>query len=84
MPVRKQHLQLLSIASVASVGSSVPLMGDYMNRKCFYSILLQGIVDEMGRFIDVFAGPPGKLHDARMLRASNFHTKWQGKMDEYS
>ncbi|XP_061085078.1 uncharacterized protein LOC133118834 [Conger conger] len=58
--------------------------GDYMNRKSFYSVLLQGIVDERGRFIDIFAGPPGRVHDARMLRASNFYAAWEEKMGEYS
>lgn len=58
--------------------------GDYMNRKSFYSVLLQGIVDERGRFIDIFAGPPGKVHDARMLRASDFYTTWQEKMGDNS
>uniref|UniRef100_A0A3B4TUM0 DDE Tnp4 domain-containing protein n=1 Tax=Seriola dumerili TaxID=41447 RepID=A0A3B4TUM0_SERDU len=58
--------------------------GDYMNRKSFYSVLLQGIVDERGRFIDIFAGPPGKVYDARMLRASDFYTTWQEKMGDNS
>ncbi|KAM3866921.1 putative nuclease HARBI1 [Diretmus argenteus] len=58
--------------------------GDYMNCKSFYSILLQGIVDERGRFIDIFAGPPGRVHDARMLRASRFYSTWQEKMGECS
>ncbi|KAM3867760.1 uncharacterized protein ACN63O_007456 [Diretmus argenteus] len=58
--------------------------GDYMNRKSYYSVLLQGIVDERGRFIDIFAGPPGRVHDARMLRLSNFYATWQEKMGEYS
>lgn len=58
--------------------------GDYMNRHSFYSVLLQGIVDERGRFIDIFVGPPGKVDDARMLRASNFYGEWQKKMGEYS
>ncbi|KAK7915522.1 hypothetical protein WMY93_011283 [Mugilogobius chulae] len=59
--------------------------GDYMNRKAFYSILLQAIVDERGRFIDLFVGPPGRqVHDARMLRASTFYANWQEKMGEYT
>nr|XP_020487137.1 protein ALP1-like [Labrus bergylta] len=58
--------------------------GDYMNSKSFYSILLQGIVDERGRFLDIFAGPPGRVHDARMLRSSNFYSTWQEKIGEYS
>ncbi|XP_053710278.1 putative nuclease HARBI1 [Synchiropus splendidus] len=58
--------------------------GDYMNHKSFYSVLLQGIVDEKGRFTDIFAGPPGKVCDARMLRASDFYTTWQEKMGGHS
>ena len=44
----------------------------YINRKGYFSILLQGICDDTGRFIDVFAGLPGCVHDARMLRMSDF------------
>ncbi|KAG7330159.1 hypothetical protein KOW79_006381 [Hemibagrus wyckioides] len=58
--------------------------GDYMNRQSYYSVLLQGIVDEKGRFIDIFVGPPGRVDDARMLRASDFYTTWQEKMGEYN
>ena len=46
--------------------------GDYINRKSYYSVLLQGIVNDEGRFIGIFAGPPGRVHDARMLRGSTF------------
>ncbi|KAM3876298.1 uncharacterized protein ACN63O_024338 [Diretmus argenteus] len=56
---------------------------DYLNRKGFYSVLLQGIVDEKGRFQDIFVGPPGKVHDARMLRSSNFYRTWEEKMEDY-
>ncbi|XP_074553186.1 uncharacterized protein LOC141809867 [Halichoeres trimaculatus] len=58
--------------------------GDYLNCKSFYSVLLQGIVDERGWFIDIFAGLPGKVHDARMLRDSDFHTTWQEKVGDHS
>ena len=44
---------------------------DYMNRKGYFSILLQGICNHEGRFMDVFVGPPGRVH-ARMLRESPF------------
>lgn len=57
--------------------------GDYINRKGYYSVLLQGIVNDEGRFIDIFAGPPGRVHDARMLRGSTFYEDWQGKMEDY-
>lgn len=57
--------------------------GDYINRKAFYSILFQGIVDERGCFTDIFVGPAGRVHDAIMLRASTFYNEWQYKMGEY-
>ena len=31
---------------------------DYMNGKGYYFILLQGICDDWGKFIDVFVSPP--------------------------
>lgn len=43
---------------------------DYYNRKDFYSVILQAVVREDLRFIDVFAGYPGKVHDARVFRNS--------------
>ncbi|CAL8388268.1 unnamed protein product [Boreogadus saida] len=45
--------------------------------------LLQGIVNDEGRFIDIFVGPPGRVHDARMLRGSTFYANWQEKMEDY-
>uniref|UniRef100_A0A8C6MEF6 DDE Tnp4 domain-containing protein n=1 Tax=Nothobranchius furzeri TaxID=105023 RepID=A0A8C6MEF6_NOTFU len=63
----------------------LPVQGvDYMNRMSFLSVLLQGIVDDRGRFLDICAGPPGRVHDARMLRASPFFESWQEKMAGYS
>lgn len=43
---------------------------DYLNRKGYYSILLQGVCDYEGIFRDIFVGPPGQIHDARLLRTS--------------
>ena len=40
-------------------------------------------MDERARFIDIFAGPPGRVHDARMLRSSTFFPQWQEKMGEH-
>lgn len=58
-----------------------------MNRKGFYSIPLQGIVDKHGRFIEdllfVFVGPPGRVYDSRMLRASPFFPKLEERMEEH-
>ncbi|XP_044763942.1 protein ANTAGONIST OF LIKE HETEROCHROMATIN PROTEIN 1-like isoform X1 [Coccinella septempunctata] len=42
----------------------------YINRKGYHSLLLQGVVDHNKKFIDVFCGEPGSLHDARLLRRS--------------
>ncbi|KAL2083802.1 hypothetical protein ACEWY4_021575 [Coilia grayii] len=55
--------------------------GDYLNRKNYYSVILQGIVDESGRFMDIFVGTPGKVHDARVLRKSPFFETWPERME---
>jgi len=43
---------------------------DYINRKGYFSVLLQGVCDEDGLFRSIFTGPPGRVHDARMCRLS--------------
>ena len=61
-------------------GSHIPIIApqeyhcDYFNRKGWHSIILQGVVDGKGIFWNVFAGLPGSLHDARVLRLS---TLWE-------
>lgn len=47
----------------------------YINRKGYHSLLLQGVVDHNKRFIDVFCGEPGSLHDARLLRRSALYAR---------
>ncbi|XP_050066314.1 uncharacterized protein LOC126555436 [Aphis gossypii] len=42
----------------------------FCNRKQVPSVVLQGIVDAELKFIDVFAGWPGRSHDARIYRCS--------------
>ena len=44
---------------------------DYYNRKEYYSVVLQVVVREDMRFTDVYAGWPGKVHDARVFRQSH-------------
>jgi len=62
-------------------GTHVPILkpnecpSDYYNRKGFYSILMQAVVDSQDRFIDVNIGWPGKVHDARVLANSTFYNK---------
>lgn len=43
----------------------------YINRKGYYSILLQGICDSKLKFIDVFIGMCGSVHDARVWDLSD-------------
>lgn len=42
----------------------------YVNRHDTPTITLQGTCDSKKRFLDAFTGPPGKLHDARVLKLS--------------
>ena len=48
---------------------------DYFNWKGFYSIIIQGVVDSHGLFMDVNIGWPGKVHDARVFHNSTFYSK---------
>ncbi|XP_071632700.1 putative nuclease HARBI1 [Temnothorax longispinosus] len=42
----------------------------YINRKQYFSLHLQGVVNHNMKFIDVFVGYPGSVHDARVFRNS--------------
>ena len=59
-------------------GSHIPIIAppvnakDYYNRKGFQSILLQGVVDHQCKFMDVYIGWPGSVHDARVLANYKF------------
>lgn len=43
---------------------------DYINRKKYFSICLQAVVDANMRFTNIYCGEPGSLHDSRVLRRS--------------
>lgn len=45
----------------------------YYNRKKYFSINLQAVVDSEMRFTNVYCGEPGSLHDARVLRKSSLY-----------
>lgn len=47
---------------------------DYLNYKGFYSINMQAICDSSGKFLDIFVGYPGSVHDTRILKSSSFYT----------
>uniref|UniRef100_A0A9J8DDJ6 Putative nuclease HARBI1 n=1 Tax=Cyprinus carpio carpio TaxID=630221 RepID=A0A9J8DDJ6_CYPCA len=46
----------------------------YFNRKLFHSVQLQAITDHKGKFVDIFVGYPGSVHDARVLKNSPVYT----------
>lgn len=43
---------------------------DYFSYKQFYSIHMQAICDSSGRFLNIFTGFPGSVHDTRVLKNS--------------
>ena len=62
-------------------GTHIPIVwpqdsaSDYYNRKGYYSILMQAIVEFRGLFIDVNIGWPSNVHDARVFANSSCYRK---------
>lgn len=60
-------------------GSHIPILPpsegyrDYINRKGWASLVLQGVVDHKYRFMDISIKNPGATHDAAVLITSNFY-----------
>jgi hypothetical protein len=50
----------------------------YFNRKGFYSIKLQAIVDHKTMFVDTFVGWPGRSHDGRAFMNSPIYDDLEG------
>ena len=61
-------------------GSHIPIKApkedsnEYVNRKSFHSIVLQGVADANGKFLHVSTGYAGSTHNARLLRMSSLLT----------
>ena len=64
-------------------GTHIPILSpkeypaDYYNRKGWHSILMQGTVNHLGLFVDVYIGWPGRVHDARVFANSTLYSKGQ-------
>ncbi|CAM4604178.1 unnamed protein product [Lepidochelys kempii] len=62
-------------------GTHIPILapeheaGEYINRKGYFSIVLQALVDHKGRFTNTNVGWPGKVHDACIFRNSGLFQK---------
>ncbi|KAH9382252.1 hypothetical protein HPB48_022601 [Haemaphysalis longicornis] len=54
----------------------------YINRKKWPSIILQAVCNDQNKFLDVFIGFPGSIHDARMLRESPFFEEAAAKFGD--
>ena len=61
-------------------GSHIPIKvpkedpNEYVNRKRFYSIVLQGVADANGKFLPMSTGYAGSIHDACVLQMSSLLT----------
>ncbi|CAM5154938.1 unnamed protein product, partial [Natator depressus] len=64
-------------------GTHIPILapehqaGEYINRKGYFAVVLQALVDHKGRFTNISVGWPGKVHDARIFRNSGLFQKLQ-------
>ena len=52
---------------------------DYYNRKGFYSVIVQEVVDANYLFRDIYVGWPGSVHDARVFINSSLYRKAMNK-----
>ncbi|XP_053897659.1 uncharacterized protein LOC128844193 [Malaclemys terrapin pileata] len=62
-------------------GTHIPILApehqgsQYINRKGYFSMVLQALVDHKGRFTNINMGWPGRVHGARIFRNTNLF-KW--------
>ncbi|KAJ8368733.1 hypothetical protein SKAU_G00087610 [Synaphobranchus kaupii] len=50
---------------------------DYLNYKGLFSINMQAICDSKGKFLDIFVGYPGSVHDTCIMKNSTFYRTQQ-------
>ncbi|XP_018305733.1 putative nuclease HARBI1 [Mycetomoellerius zeteki] len=55
----------------------------YVNRHDYPSLTLQAVCDAHKLFLDVFTGPPSKIHDARIFQLSFFSDEIQNISNDY-
>ena len=67
--------QALLTAPTSPIKAPEQAKEDYFNRKHYYSIVLQAVVDADGLFIDTNVGRPGSVHDARVFALSSLRQK---------
>ncbi|CAM5126002.1 unnamed protein product [Eretmochelys imbricata] len=64
-------------------GTHIPILApdhlanQYVNRKGYFSVVLQALVDHKGRFTDTNVGRLGKVHDAHIFRNSGLFEQLQ-------
>ena len=64
-------------------GTHIPIVSpkecpaDYFNRKGWHSVIMQGLVNHLGQFTNVYVGWPGRVHDARVLVNSFLYQQGQ-------
>ncbi|KAG6931370.1 hypothetical protein G0U57_001905, partial [Chelydra serpentina] len=64
-------------------GTHIPILGpahqgsQYINRKGYFSMVLQALVDHKGHFTNINVGWPGKVHDARVFKNSGLFRRLQ-------
>ena len=64
-------------------GTRIPIVppvlfpADYYNWKGWHSIIMQGAVNHLGHFIDIYVGWPGRVHDARVFVNSSLYKRGQ-------
>ena len=67
-------------------GTQIPILApaenhtDYFNRKGFHSVVMQALVDYRYRFMDIYIGWPGSVHDAQVLTNSDLFAKGEGTL----